>query len=119
MIFFRACDGKDPPMYSNEHNNHILISRRKTDDIFEYYYSRLFNIYFKACVARLPEQIRGNVFWGCISEMLLEWVLDDEDLEVEKVSQASVKFQRFLNVNLPDGWNQQLFNKFSQSHNQP
>ena len=70
-------------------------------------------------MAGLPEGISRNGSRGCNSEMLLKWVMDDEDLEVEKVSQAMVPFQRSLNIKRPDGSNQQCFHKCCQSHNQP
>ena len=106
-------------MESNELNDHILISRRKAADIFGNYYSRLFNINLKACMARLPEKITKKGSRGCSSEMLLKWIVEDEGLEVEQVSQGRVPFQRSANIKLPDGLNHQCFHKFCQSQNQP
>ena len=37
-IFIPSCDARDPPMDSNEHNDHILISRREAADIVGNYY---------------------------------------------------------------------------------
>ena len=49
-IFVPSCDARDPPMDSNELNNHLLISRRNAADIFGNYYSTLFETDINACI---------------------------------------------------------------------
>ena len=49
-IFVPSCDARDPPMDSNELNDHLLISRRNAADIFGNYYSTLFETDINACI---------------------------------------------------------------------
>ena len=118
-VFVPSCDDREIPMDNNEINDHIVISRRSTADIFGSYYSRLFEVDLKACASRLPSKIVQNGLRGCNSEMLLKWVMDEEEIDVKKVPQIVVPFQRSMNFKLPDGSYAQCFHKFCQSKSDP
>ena len=49
----------------------------------------------------------------------MTWVIDMEGLNVTKVSQSEVPFQRSANVKLSDGSNTRCFHKFCQSKDLP
>jgi len=124
-IFIPSCDARDPPMDDNELNDHILISRRETADIFGNYYSNLFKISMNACMNQLTKGITKN--WsraknrvrGCNTEMLLKWVTKKYKVQVKKMSQSELPMQRSGNVRKRDGTNLQCFHKLCQSQKLP
>ncbi len=118
-IFVPSCDARDPPMDSHELNDHLLISRRGTADIFGNYYSTLFETDISACMEQLPVTLNKNGKRGCNSEMLLKWVATQHKLDTILVSQSDVPFQRSANIRLSDGSNKQCFHKFCQSQSKP
>ena len=118
-VFVPACDARDPPLHPSEMNDHMLISRRNSADLFGKYYSTLFQTDVKACMDNLPREIRSSGKRGCNSEMLLKWITDNQKLKVTKVGQGQIPFQRSANVRLPDGSNMQCFHKFCQSESFP
>ena len=118
-IFVPSCDARDPPLHPLELNDHILISRRKSAEIFGNYYSTLFQTDVKGCMDSLPITLTSNGQRGCNSEMLLKWIADEKNVTVTKVSQSEVPFQRSGNVKLSDGSITQCFHKFCQSKDLP
>lgn len=118
-IFVPSCDARDPPMDSHELNDHFMISRRESADIFGNYYSSLFETDINACMEELPDKLSKSGKRGCNSEMLLKWITRQKDLNVTLVGQGEVPFQRSANVRLPDGSNMQCFHKFCQSQSKP
>ena len=118
-IFIPSCDARDPPMDRQEINDHILISRRNVSDLFGNYYETLFKTDMSACSQRLSKAVKSKGKRGCNSEMILKYVTDTHDVNVTKVGQSMMPFQRSANVRLPDGSNLQCFHKFCQSHDSP
>ncbi|GFH53889.1 hypothetical protein CTEN210_10365 [Chaetoceros tenuissimus] len=118
-IFIPACDARDPPLQPSEINDHILVSRRDTADVFGNYYSELSKRDVKACMKLLPDDLTKVGKRGCNSEMLLKWIVDERNITVTKLGQSKIPFQRSANVKLPDGSNVPCFHKFCQSRKHP
>lgn len=118
-VFIPSCDAREPAMDESELNDHILISRRPSADVFGNYYMNLFDLNLDECMDSLPERISKDRSRGCNSEMLLKWVIDKGNITVGKVDQGVVPFQRSANVGLPDGSNKLCFHKFCQSRSNP
>lgn len=118
-VFLPSCDARDPPMAKVERNDHFLIAKRSSADVFGNYYSSLFGIDVEACMANLPRYLKDGGKRGCSSEMLLKWVIDQANLKVGLMNQLELPFQRSLNVALPDGSSTVCFHKFCQSRSEP
>ncbi|GFH53903.1 hypothetical protein CTEN210_10379 [Chaetoceros tenuissimus] len=118
-IFIPACDARDPPLQPSEINDHILVSRRDTADVFGNYYSELSKRDVKGCMKLLPDDLTKGGKRGCNSEMLLKWIVDERNITVTKLGQSKIPFQRSANVKLPDGSNVPCFHKFCQSRKHP
>eukprot|EP00557_Chaetoceros_sp_GSL56_P003286 CAMPEP_0176499560 /NCGR_PEP_ID=MMETSP0200_2-20121128/12997_1 /TAXON_ID=947934 /ORGANISM="Chaetoceros sp., Strain GSL56" /LENGTH=1200 /DNA_ID=CAMNT_0017897997 /DNA_START=264 /DNA_END=3866 /DNA_ORIENTATION=+ len=118
-VIIPSCDARDPPLHESEFNDHILISRRDTADVFGEYYSKLFDTDVSACMEQLPDEISQDGKRGCNSEMLLKWIVGKENMRVSKLGQGLLPFQRSANVKLPGGLTIQCFHKFCQSKKDP
>merc|ERR1711957_114688 len=118
-IFMPSCDARKLPMHPLEINDHILISRRSTADLFGDYYSKLFEMDSKGCIGQLSDKVTKNGKRGCNSEMLLKWFLEKEGARVGRVGQGLVPFQRSVNLLKPDGSREFCFHKFCQSKENP
>ena len=118
-IIIPSCDARDPPLHKSELNDHILISRRDTADVFGEYYSKLFDADISACMEQLPDELSQDGKRGCNSEMLLKWIVDKENMRVSKLGQGILPFQRSANVKLPGGSTVHCFHKFCQSEKDP
>merc|ERR1712008_390245 len=118
-VFVPSCDANDPPLDENELNDHMLLSRRSSADVFGNYYSNLFDVNIKECMERLPVKITKHTLRGCNSEMLLKWVIDRRGIDVGRVAQGVLPFQRSVNVKLLDESNLVCFHKFCQSQFNP
>ena len=118
-VFIPSCDARIPPLHPMEVNDHIIIAKRSSADIFGDYYTRLFEVDTQECTSRLDNGVTKNGLRGCNSEMLLKFVLDKEGVRVRKVPQSSIPFQRAVRVELEDGTAKYCFHKFCQSKSSP
>ena len=113
--YIQACDKRVPPMHVREVNDHGIVIKRKKADVVGRYLSSLAATDRKACDSRsglLPAR-------GCNSEMLLNWILNQNGITVELVSQSLLPFERSLAVQTEDGRTQYCFHKFCQSYAAP
>ena len=113
-VYVPACDARSPPLHPQEINDHILISKRSSADVFGNYYSTLFEIDTQKCMRRLGFKDRG-----CNSEMLLKFVMEEHGIDAGRVGQGLIPFQRSVQVRLPDSSTKVCFHKFCQSVQNP
>ena len=122
-IYIPSCNARDPPMAPSELNDHILISKRQVSDLFGNYYKTLHSINVTKCMEQLPDALtkKDNQGYkrGCNSEMLLKYVIEENNINVTKVPQSEIPFQRSANVNIPGKPHIQCFHKFCQSQESP
>lgn len=115
-VFIPGCDARKPPMMASEVNDHLIISRRGSADIFGGYYSTLFDVDLDECRRNCGLDANKR---GCNSEMLLKHVLERSDVNLTEVPQGWVPFQRSAVVRMPDGTTAACFHKFCQSIAEP
>ena len=113
-VYVPACDARSPPLHPQEINDHILIAKRSSADVFGNYYSTLFETDTQECKRRLGFKDRG-----CNSEMLLKFVMEKKGIDAGRVGQGLIPFQRSVQVKLPDGSSKVCFHKFCQSVQDP
>ena len=115
-VFLPSCDAREPRMDEMEVNDHALVARRASAELFGNYYTELFRSdILQNCTARLSKVIRNGGKRGCNSEMILKYMMDIHHIAVEQVGQGDFPFQRSVNVEMNDGSIQQCFHKFCQS----
>ena len=115
-VFAPSCDARDPPLAIHEMNDHIIISRRRSADIFGNYYTKLHQADTEDCRKWTNFAYKGR---GCNSEMLLKYTLEREHVQVQSIPQSYVPFQRSANVRMLDNSTQLCFHKFCQSQEKP
>ena len=110
-VFVLACDARTPPLHPDEINDHGLVARRSVADVFGLYLSRLLDYDVDDCRKHMTQPMGER---GCNSEMLLKWVIEKENVEVKRVGQNLIPFQRSMHLNL-NGRIVECFHKYCKS----
>jgi hypothetical protein len=136
-LFVPSCDARVPSMHPMEINDHIAVVKRDKADVFGNYFDELFSIDMDRCAQRLDDKLRygrsipkgnGNSSLdkaplpsrGCNSEMILQFILENKKISVQKVGQGKMPFQRMAFVKNPASSEvQSCFHKYCQSHIDP
>eukprot|EP00928_Gymnodinium_smaydae_P089205 TRINITY_DN731_c0_g2_i2.p1 TRINITY_DN731_c0_g2~~TRINITY_DN731_c0_g2_i2.p1 ORF type:complete len:419 (+),score=41.78 TRINITY_DN731_c0_g2_i2:133-1257(+) len=118
-VYVPSCDAREKPMHWQEINDHILIVKRSSADIFGNYFTTLLNTNVQECMERLDAKFRNNERRGCNSEMLLKYVMEKHGIKAGGVPQSLVPFQRSVRVQMPDGTSKLCFHKLCQSNEDP
>jgi hypothetical protein len=80
-------------------NDHIIVSKRKSADIFGSYLTQLLKVDTpQECMQKLDSRVTSNGKRGCNSEMMLKFVMDEEGVRVRKPPQSLIPFQNSLKV---------------------
>ena len=136
-FFIPSCDARVPAIHPMEINDHIAIVKRDRADIYGKYFDELFNTNLDGCAQRLDDGLRygrmiprgkgglsiDNVptpLRGCNSEMILQYILEQNNVTIQKVGQGRIPFERMAFVKNP-GANKvhSCFHKYCQSHIDP
>jgi len=115
--YILSCDARDPPMHAQEINDHGIIIKREKAEVVGRYFSSLLNADLESCHAAVKETV--GVFRGCNSEMILNWILKEQDISVQFAPQSLLPFERSVNVRLESGREQLCFHKSCQSWDAP
>jgi hypothetical protein len=145
-LFVPSCDARVPSMHPAEINDHIAIVARNKADILGNYFDQLFVSNVEACSERLDHAIRYGKHTkqtqsiqqpvrGCNSEMILKYILDQNNVTIQYMGQGQIPFQRMALVDKNNNmmntttiatttYNenskiQACFHKFCQSHIDP
>lgn len=118
-VFIPACDARDPPMDPHELCDHGMIARRGVADIFGRYFSTIFKLDLDGCAANLTESFTKEGKRGCNTEMILKWTVDTHNVNVTKVGQGFMQFQRSARVQTVNGTITECFHKYCQSRHDP
>ena len=115
--YILSCDDRDPPMMSQELNDHGIIVKREKAEIFGKYFSSLLNSDLEGCHAAVTGVLGSER--GCNSEMILNWIVKQHQVTIQLVPQSLFPFERAVTVRQSDGTTQQCFHKFCQSKEAP
>ena len=133
-LFVPSCDARVPSMHPMEINDHIAIVKRDRADIYGNYFDELFSTDMDKCAQRLDDTLRYGrsiprvqgisagdeeafALRGCNSEMILQYILEQKNVTIQKVGQGKIPFQRMVLVKNPVTFEvQSCFHKYCQSH---
>jgi hypothetical protein len=123
-LFVPSCDARVPPLHPLEINDHIAVVKRDKADVYGFYFDELLNTDLDSCAQRLDDKLRyGRSILptrGCNSEMILQFILEKNNVTIQKVGQGIIPFQRMAFVKLPNTSSvQSCFHKYCQSHLDP
>ena len=130
-IYILSCDARQPPLHIDEINDHALVVKREVADFFGMYFTNLFKEkdLVENCVSNMKDsKIFAKRFKntdttttsvrGCNSEMLLKYLIEENNFSVLKVGQSYLPFQRSVHLDMGDdkGGKMTCFHKYCQSH---
>jgi hypothetical protein len=129
-LFIPSCDARVPSMHPMEINDHIMVLKRDRADVYGNYFDELFRTDMDRCAQRLDDGLRyGRVIpqsnlpvpsRGCNSEMILLYILEQNNVKTQKVGQGKIPFERMVFVKHPiTSKVQSCFHYFCQSHVDP
>jgi hypothetical protein len=115
-----SCDAREPAMLSPEMNDHAIVLKREKAAVVGRYFSSLLSADLEAC-HKSVKQTLGLVAdnRGCNSEMILKWILQENNVTVQGVPQSLLPFERSVVVRSKGGKKQTCFHKFCQSKEAP
>jgi hypothetical protein len=137
-LFVPSCDARVPSMHPAEINDHIAVVSRNKADVFGKYFDQLFLTKIESCGDRLDDTIRYGKhakrnnknnndrskqmepIRGCNSEMILKYILEQNNVTIQYVGQGRIPFQRTALVQ--KNASEQIrtcFHKFCQSYYDP
>jgi hypothetical protein len=87
-----------PPMLPSEINDHAQLVVRERADFFGRFYSTLLRTDVRACEVTQALEGGGTRQRRCMSEELLKWRLQRENVSVIRVNQQDLPFQRSAHV---------------------
>ena len=103
---FRSRTSGQKMQNAGQLNDHIIVSKRKSADIFGSYLTQLLKVDTpQEFMQKLDSRVTSNGKRGCNSEMMLKFVMDEEGVRVRKPPQSLIPFQRSARVEMPDGSN--------------
>ncbi|GAX13469.1 hypothetical protein FisN_36Lu044 [Fistulifera solaris] len=118
-LFIPACDARDPPRDPHELCDHGMVARRGVADIFGRYFSTVFKLDLAGCAANLTDSFTKQGKRGCNTEMILKWTADTHNVNVTRVGQGYMQFQRSARVQTVNGTITECFHKYCQSRHDP
>lgn len=99
---FRSRTSGQKMQNAGQLNDHIIVSKRKSADIFGSYLTQLLKVDTpQECMQKLDSRVTSNGKRGCNSEMMLKFVMDEEGVRVRKPPQSLIPFLRSARVEMP------------------
>jgi len=129
-IYLLSCDAREPPLHIDEINDHALVVKRKVANFFGMYFTNLFkdeNL-VDNCVSSAQDSslftkrfnntnTTTTTVRGCNSEMILKYMIEQNNFTVLRVGQSFLPFQRSVNLKVKKTKkDQSCFHKYCQSH---
>jgi len=125
-IYVLSCDAREPPLLIDEINDHALVVKRKVAKFFGMYFTNLFkdeNL-VDNCVSSVKDSslfvkrfnntnTTTTTIRGCNSEMILKYMIEQNNFTVLRVGQSFLPFQR--SVHLDGKKVKSCFHKYCQS----
>ena len=130
-IYILSCDARQPPLHIDEINDHALVVKREVADFFGMYFTNLFKDkdLVDNCVSSMKDtKIFAKRFKatdttttsvrGCNSEMILKYLIEQNNFNVLKVGQSYLPFQRSVHLDMGEdkGGKMICFHKYCQSY---
>lgn len=111
-----SCDMRDPPIIANEYNDFGLVMKRKKASIIGRYFDQLLKTDLEACHKSVKGMVPANT--GCNSGMLFYWIMQQNNVTVQRVSQSVFPIERTLNIKL-NNTEQNCIHRMCQSRESP
>jgi len=91
-----SCDMRDPPMIANEYNDHGIVIKRNKAHIIGRYFDQILRTDLEGCHKSVEMMVPTDT--GCNSGMLLYWIMNQNNVTVQPVSQSVFPIERVLNL---------------------
>ncbi|MGK3747377.1 MAG: hypothetical protein ACI90V_014241, partial [Bacillariaceae sp.] len=91
-----SCDLRDPPIIANEYNDYGIIIKRKKAAVVGRYFDQILKADLDACHDSVKGMAPNNT--GCNSGMLFYWIMEQNNVTVQRVPQSLFPIERAVNV---------------------
>ena len=93
-LYTLSCDARVPKMDVRELNDYIAIFTRMKAQLYGTYLHQLLIRDLNMCAATMRVELQKQKQRGCNKEMLFKWILEQNYVQVQTLSQILVPFQR-------------------------
>jgi hypothetical protein len=93
-----SCDMRTPPIITNEYNDYGLVIKRNKASIIGRYFDQLLKTDLNACHESVKGMVPENT--GCNSGMLFYYIMQKNNVTVQRVNQSVFPIERSLNLKL-------------------
>jgi hypothetical protein len=95
-----SCDMRDPPLIANEYNDYGLVIRRNKASMIGRYFDQILKADLQGC----HDSVKGMVpdHTGCNSGMLFYYIMQNNNVTVQRVPQSVFPIERSLHLKLND-----------------
>ena len=91
-----SCDLRDPPIIANEYNDYGIIIRREKAAVVGRYFDEIIKTDFNACHDSVKGMAANDT--GCNSGMLFYWIMERNNVTVQRVPQSLFPIERAVNL---------------------
>jgi hypothetical protein len=93
-----SCDMRTPPIIANEYNDYGLVIKRSKASIIGRYFDQLLKTDLQACHDSVKGMVPENT--GCNGGMLFYYIMQQNNVTVQRVGQSVFPIERSLNLEL-------------------
>lgn len=93
-----SCDMRDPPIIANEYNDYGIIIKREKAPVIGRYFDQILKADLNACHESVRGMAPNNT--GCNSGMLFYWILEQNNVKVQRVPQSLFPIERAVNLDI-------------------
>mmetsp|Transcript_38325 Transcript_38325/g.43225 ORF Transcript_38325/g.43225 Transcript_38325/m.43225 type:complete len:947 (-) Transcript_38325:236-3076(-) len=91
-----SCDMRDPPIIANEYNDYGIVIKREKADVVGRYFDQILKTDLNACHKSVKDMAANHT--GCNSGMLFYWIMDQNNVTVQRVPQSLFPIERAVNL---------------------
>ena len=91
-----SCDMRDPPMIANEYNDYGIVIKRNKAHIIGKYFDEILKTNLEGCHKSVETMVPKDT--GCNSGMILYWIMSQNNVMVQPVSQSVFPIERVLTL---------------------
>jgi hypothetical protein len=115
--YIPSCDMDNPPLQSLSFCDHGIVIKREKAWVIGRYFEQLLDSDLNQCHKSVVGLAPNNT--GCNTGMLFQWILEQNNVYVQKVPQSLMPFERSMVIAYKDGATEICIHKYCQSKIRP
>ena len=115
--YILSCDIGESPPNAREYNDFAIVIKREKAIVIGKYFTELIKTQYSQCHKSVRDLVVPGT--GCNSGMLFYWILQRNNITIQKVPQSLLPFERSMTLDTSSGGIQVCIHKYCQSTESP